>query len=154
MACRNCVQAGLFGSAMSLAAVHARLFSSDLLNAVPFLLDGECLELRHCPVNTISRAACEHVHHSRWLRFTRATIELFGPPRTCERAIAIACEAFNLDQSQSSRPRCQFDTIFRGGISMPFGSSAAWRIARERPIHDVAPWQELFSTHCNRHSVP
>ena len=65
---------------MSLAGVHARLFSLNHLNVVPSLLDGEWLELRRCPINTINRAANEHVHRSRWSRFMRATIELIGAP--------------------------------------------------------------------------
>ena len=69
---------------MSLAGVHARLFSSQLLNVVQFLLDGEWLELRNCSINTINRSAYEHVHRSRWLRFMRATIELIELPRTRE----------------------------------------------------------------------
>ena len=56
---------------------------------VLFLLDGESLELRHCPINTINRAAYEHIHRSRWLRFTQAMIELIEVLRTRE--------YFNLD---------------------------------------------------------
>ena len=67
---------------MRLAAAH--LFSTDLLNVVPLLIDGEWLELRHCTINTINRAACKHVHRSRWSRFMRATIKLIGLPRTRE----------------------------------------------------------------------
>ena len=48
----------------------------------------DCEELRYCPNNTISRAAYEHVHRSRWSRYMRATIELLGPShmsvRGCE----------------------------------------------------------------------
>ena len=76
------------------AAAHARLFSMNFLNVVPLLLDGEWLELRNCPSNTINRTAFEHVHRSRWLRYLRATIELLWLPRTCEGAVA--CETFKL----------------------------------------------------------
>ena len=79
---------------MSLAAAHAHLFSMEVLNVVPLLLDGEWLELRRCSINTSNRAAFEHVHRSRWTRFLRAKIGLLGLPRTCE--CAVACEAFYL----------------------------------------------------------
>ena len=77
---------------MSLAADHVCLFSMDLLNVVPLLLDGEWLELRYCPFNAINRAAFEHVHRPHWLSYMRATMELPGHPRTCERVVA--SEAF------------------------------------------------------------
>ena len=44
---------------MSHAAAHVRLFSMHLLNVVSLLLDGEWLELRHCPFNATNRAAEE-----------------------------------------------------------------------------------------------
>ena len=62
------------------------LRKDDLFNVVPLLLDGEWLELRHCPINTINRAAYEHGHRSRSSRFMRATGEC-----------AFASEAFHLD---------------------------------------------------------
>ena len=46
-----------------------------------------------CPINAINRAAYEHVHRSCWLSYMRASIELFGPPRTCE--CPVVCEAFH-----------------------------------------------------------
>ena len=54
-------------TAMSLAAAQARLFSMDLLNLVPLLLDGERLELR-----ATNRAAYEHIHCSRCQGYMRA----------------------------------------------------------------------------------
>ena len=59
---------------MSLAAARARLFSMDLLNVVSLFVDGEWLELRHCPTDTINRAAYEHVHRSRLSRFMLAVL--------------------------------------------------------------------------------
>ena len=73
----------------------AECVSLDLLNVEQFLLDGEWLELRYCSVNTISRAAYEHVHRARWSRFMRATIELIELLRT--RECTTASEAFNVD---------------------------------------------------------
>ena len=40
------------------------------------------LELRHCPVNTVNRAAYEYAHQTRWPRFTRSTREHLGLSRT------------------------------------------------------------------------
>ena len=58
------------------------------------LLDGEWFELRCCPLKATCRAAYEHVHRSRWLRFTRATNELIGP---LTRESAFTSEASNPD---------------------------------------------------------
>ena len=53
-------------SAMSLAGAHVRIFSLDLVTVVQFLLDGEWVELRHCPVNAINRTAYEYARRARW----------------------------------------------------------------------------------------
>ena len=53
-------------SAMNLAGAHVRIFSLDLVTVVQFLLDGEWVELRYCPVNAINRTAYEYARRARW----------------------------------------------------------------------------------------
>ena len=45
---------------MSLEVAHDRVNSLVLLDVVQFLLDGDWLEHRFCPVCPINRAACGH----------------------------------------------------------------------------------------------
>ena len=57
---------------MSLVAAHARLFSMDLLNGVPLLLDGEWLELRStlfcvwCMMGTVGRMVFPNFFVCMW----------------------------------------------------------------------------------------
>ena len=76
---------------------------------VPLLLDGEWLELRHCPINTISRAAYEPVnatnrtvdecaHRSRWLGHMRATPLVRSFTRSVADTISVICGVSNLSR--------------------------------------------------------